>query len=147
MVLDGNSEHELAMDVNTIGNLARGKHSMKLYAIFKETMEVLWTDEVNWENVEVSEEEVGVVEGEKEDEQKAEEVPILVDGTPLHDLSNAKLIEITGAAGLTSSIRGRLLEELELRFEQFQKLYAMEKAAEGPEFEVSKGNMEIEVEI
>ncbi|GMH56342.1 hypothetical protein TrRE_jg19 [Triparma retinervis] len=142
MVLDGKSEHELTMDVNTIGNLARGKHSMKLYAIFRETMEVLWTDEVNWENVEVSEEEMGGAM-----ELKVEEVPILVDGTPLQDLSNAKLIEIAGAAGLTSSVRGRLLEELELRFEQFQKLYALEKAAEGPAFEESGSAMEINVEI
>mmetsp|Transcript_17914 Transcript_17914/g.37250 ORF Transcript_17914/g.37250 Transcript_17914/m.37250 type:complete len:97 (+) Transcript_17914:2239-2529(+) len=69
-------------------------------------------------------------EGEGKEEAGIEDIPIHVDGTPLHELSNAKLIEITGAAGLTSSIRGRLLQELELRFEEFQQLYAVEKANE-----------------
>ena len=133
MVLDG-ADYELSTDVNTLSGLTLGSHSAKVYVISRETMEILHHDEVSWENVKVA----TVVVGEGGDEGEKGTIVTVErvlggDKKSVRELTNAALIELADAAGLESKARGIILVELEKRFEEFQQLYAIEKAREEKE--------------
>jgi hypothetical protein len=109
LILDGGEEHTLVQNVQTISGLKYGSHKLQLFVIWKETMEVLYANEVQWDNVQI--------------ENGAETKEILVDGKGLPSINNAKLIELADASGISTSVRLKILTELEKRFEEFQRLY------------------------
>ncbi|GMI15719.1 hypothetical protein TrLO_g14062 [Triparma laevis f. longispina] len=110
LIVDSGQEYTLEQNVQTISGLRNGSHKLQLFVILKETMKVLYADEVEWNHVEIAT---------KRD--NAQEV--LVDGKGLGSINNAKLIELADASGISTSVRLKILNELEKRFEEFQRLY------------------------
>lgn len=101
LILDGGMEFQLDQDIQTISGLSYGPHSLQLFCILKSDQSILSSSTVHWTNSEI------VVGG-------GGDGPT-VDGKPLSELSNALLIELADAKGISTGVRMRLIEELDSR--------------------------------
>ena len=107
LILDGDLEFQLTQNVQTISGLALGSHSIQLFCILKSDQSILSSSSINWTNAEISPDPEGLT----------------VDGKRLEEVSNAMLIELADAKGISTSVRLRIVEELDNRFEEYQKQY------------------------
>ncbi|GMH86028.1 hypothetical protein TrVE_jg10169 [Triparma verrucosa] len=115
LILDGGQEYTLEQNVQTISGLSNGPHKLQLFVILKETMEVLYADETQWNHVQIENSATSGAGGGGEE--------VLVDGEGLKSINNSRLIELADASGISTSVRLKILNELEKRFEEFQRLY------------------------